>query len=255
MIQIIDLYKGFERQQVLNGVNLTIPRGQVTAIIGRSGGGKSVLLKHLIGLMRPDSGQVLVDGIDLGRLRGKALDQVREKFGVLFQGGALFDSMTVFDNVAFPLREKTRLPEGEIAKRAMQRLEAVGLADMAHKYSAELSGGMRKRAALARALVHDPEIILFDEPTTGLDPILLHSIHRLILDAHKRFGFTAVVVSHEIPEIFDIAQTVAMLDNGIIVEHNSPEAIMASANPVIRQFITGTSNSETGPEQTNRSVV
>ena len=255
MIQIIDLYKGFERQQVLNGVNLTIPRGQVTAIIGRSGGGKSVLLKHLIGLMRPDSGQVLVDGIDLGRLRGKALDQVREKFGVLFQGGALFDSMTVFDNVAFPLREKTRLSEGEIAKRAMLRLEAVGLADMAHKYSAELSGGMRKRAALARALVHDPEIILFDEPTTGLDPILLHSIHRLILDAHKRFGFTAVVVSHEIPEIFDIAQTVAMLDNGIIVEHNSPEAIMASANPVIRQFITGTINGEADPEQTNRSVV
>lgn len=255
MIQIIDLYKRFERQQVLNGVNLTIPRGQVTAIIGRSGGGKSVLLKHLIGLMRPDSGQVLVDGIDLGRLRGKALDQVREKFGVLFQGGALFDSMTVFDNVAFPLREKTRLSEGEIAKRAMQRLEAVGLADMAHKYSAELSGGMRKRAALARALVHDPEIILFDEPTTGLDPILLHSIHRLILDAHKRFGFTAVVVSHEIPEIFDIAQTVAMLDNGIIVEHNSPEAIMASANPVIRQFITGTINGEADPEQTNRSVV
>lgn len=255
MIQIIDLYKSFERQQVLNGVNLTIPRGQVTAIIGRSGGGKSVLLKHLIGLMRPDSGQVLVDGVDLGRLRGKALDQVREKFGVLFQGGALFDSMTVFDNVAFPLREKTRLSEGEITQRSMQRLEAVGLADMAHKYPAELSGGMRKRAALARALVHDPEIILFDEPTTGLDPILLNSIHRLILDAHKRFGFTAVVVSHEIPEIFDIAQTVAMLDNGVIVEHNSPEAIMASANPVIRQFITGASNGQTGPKQANRSAV
>lgn len=255
MIQIIDLYKSFEQQQVLNGVNLTIPRGQVTAIIGRSGGGKSVLLKHLIGLMRPDSGQVLVDGIDLGRLRGKALDLVREKFGVLFQGGALFDSLTVFDNVAFPLREKTRLSEGEITQRSMQRLEAVGLADMAHKYPAELSGGMRKRAALARALVHDPEIILFDEPTTGLDPILLNSIHRLILDAHKRFGFTAVVVSHEIPEIFDIAQTVAMLDNGIIVEHNSPEAIMASANPVIRQFITGASNGQAGPKQANRSAV
>ncbi|MBZ0160986.1 ABC transporter ATP-binding protein [Candidatus Methylomirabilis sp.] len=255
MIQIIDLYKSFGRQQVLRGVNLTIPNGQVTAIIGRSGGGKSVLLKHLIGLMRPDSGQVLVDGIDLSRLRGKALDRVREKFGVLFQGGALFDSLTVFDNVAFPLREKTRLPESEIAQRSMQRLEAVGLADMAHKYPAELSGGMRKRAALARALVHDPEIILFDEPTTGLDPILLNSIHRLILDAHKRFGFTAVVVSHEIPEIFDIAQTVAMLDNGIIVEHSSPGAIMASANPIIRQFVTGASNGQTGPEQANRSVV
>ena len=248
MIQLIDLYKSFERQQVLKGVNLTIPGGQVTAIIGQSGGGKSVLLKHLVGLMRPDSGQVLVDGTDLGQLRGKALNLVREKFGVLFQGGALFDSLTVFDNVAFPLREKTRLSESEIARGAMQRLEAVGLADMAHKYPAEISGGMKKRAALARALVHDPEIILFDEPTTGLDPILLNSVHRLILDAHKRFGFTAVVVSHEIPEIFDIAQTVAMLHNGIIVEHDSPEVIMASANPVVRQFLTGASNGQTGPE-------
>ncbi|CBE69270.1 MAG: ABC transporter ATP-binding protein [Candidatus Methylomirabilis oxygeniifera] len=248
MIQLIDLRKSFEQQQVLRGVNLTIPKGQVTAIIGRSGGGKSVLLKHLIGLMRPDSGQVLVDGTDLARLRGKALDLVREKFGVLFQGCALFDSLTVFDNVAFPLREKTRLSEGEIAKRTMQRLEAVGLADMPHKYPAELSGGMKKRAALARALVHDPQIILFDEPTTGLDPILLHSVHRLILDAHKRFGFTAVVVSHDIPEIFDIAQTVAMLHNGVIVEHDSPEVIMTSANPIIRQFITGASNGQTGPE-------
>ncbi len=248
MIQLIDLRKSFEQQQVLRGVNLTIPKGQVTAIIGRSGGGKSVLLKHLIGLMRPDSGQVLVDGTDLARLRGKALDLVREKFGVLFQGCALFDSLTVFDNVAFPLREKTRLSEDEIAKRTMQRLEAVGLADMPHKYPAELSGGMKKRAALARALVHDPQIILFDEPTTGLDPILLHSVHRLILDAHKRFGFTAVVVSHDIPEIFDIAQTVAMLHNGLIIEHDSPEAIMASANPVVRQFITGASNGQTGPE-------
>ncbi|MDE2058118.1 MAG: ABC transporter ATP-binding protein [candidate division NC10 bacterium] len=248
MIQLIKLYKSFEQQQVLKGVNLTIPRGQVTAVIGRSGGGKSVLLKHLVGLMRPDSGQVLVDGIDLCRLRGKALDSVREKFGVLFQGGALFDSLTVFDNVAFPLREKTKLTEGEIAKRTMQRLEAVGLADMTHKYPAELSGGMKKRAALARALVHDPQIILFDEPTTGLDPILLNAVHRLILDAHKRFGFTAVVVSHDIPEIFDIAQTVAMLHNGIIVEHDSPDKIMASANPVVRQFLTGASNGQTGPE-------
>lgn len=248
MIQLIDLYKSFGPQQVLKGVNLIVPKGQITAIIGRSGGGKSVLLKHLVALMRPDSGRVLVDGADLGQLYGKALDRVREKFGVLFQGGALFDSMTVFDNVAFPLREKTRLADSEIAQRAMQRLEAVGLADMAHKYPAELSGGMKKRAALARALVHDPEIILFDEPTTGLDPILLNSIHRLILDAHKRFGFTAVVVSHEIPEIFDIAQTVAMLHNGSVVECGSPEVIMASTNPVVRQFINGASNGPTGPE-------
>lgn len=248
MIQLVDLYKSFGRQQVLRGVNLTIPRAQVTAIIGRSGGGKSVLLKHLVGLMRPDSGQVLVDGTDLCRLRGKALDAVREKFGVLFQGGALFDSLTVFDNVAFPLREKTRLSEGEIGQRTMQRLEAVGLSDMTHKYPAELSGGMKKRAALARALVHNPEIILFDEPTTGLDPILLNSVHRLILDAHKRFGFTAVVVSHEIPEIFDIAQTVAMLHDGVVVECGNPQVIMASTNPIVRQFLTGGSNGETGVE-------
>ncbi|NJD67459.1 MAG: ABC transporter ATP-binding protein [Candidatus Methylomirabilota bacterium] len=248
MIQLVNLYKSFDRQQVLRGLNLTIPRAQVTAIIGRSGGGKSVLLKHLVGLMRPDSGQVLVDGTDLCRLRGKALDTVREKFGVLFQGGALFDSLTVFDNVAFPLREKTRLSEGEIRQRTMQRLEAVGLADMTHKYPAELSGGMKKRAALARALVHDPEIILFDEPTTGLDPILLNSVHRLILDAHKRFGFTAVVVSHDIPEIFDIAQTIAMLHEGVIVEHGSPQTIMASANPIVRQFLTGATNGQAGVE-------
>jgi len=248
MIEIVNLHKSFGRQQVLKGVNLTIPRGQITAIIGRSGSGKSVLLKHLVALIRPDSGQVLVDGADLGQLRGKALDQVREKFGVLFQGGALFDSMTVFENVAFPLREKTRLPEAEIAKRANQRLEAVGLADIGQKYPAEVSGGMKKRVALARALVQDPEIILFDEPTTGLDPILLNSIHRLIFDAHKSFGFTAVVISHEIPEIFDISQTVAMLHDGVIVEHGSPEAIMASANPVVRQFITGASDGPIRPK-------
>lgn len=247
MIELVGIHKGFGRQQVLKGVNLTIARGQITAIIGRSGGGKSVLLKHLVGLIRPDRGQVLVGGDDIGQLRGKALDQVREKFGVLFQGGALFDSMTVFDNVAFPLREKTRMGESEIAERVGQRLEAVGLADMGHKFPAEISGGMKKRAALARALVQDPEIILFDEPTTGLDPILLNSIHRLILDAHKRFGFTAVVVSHEIPEIFDIAQEVAMLHDGVIAEHGSPELIMSSANPIVRQFITGAADGPIRP--------
>ena len=247
MIEFVNLHKSFGQQRVLNGINLTIPQGEITAIIGQSGSGKSVLIKHLVALIRPDSGQVLVDGEELGQLHGKALDLVREKFGVLFQGGALFDSMTLFDNVAFPLREKTRLAETEIAKRAIQRLEAVGLADMGHKYPAELSGGMKKRAALARALAQDPAIILFDEPTTGLDPILVNSIHRLILDAHKRFGFTAVVVSHEIPEIFDIAQTVALLHDGVIVECGSPEVIMTSANPVVRQFITGGSHGPIRP--------
>src|SRR3990172_1034990 len=253
MIEFVDLYKSFGRQQVLKGINLTIPHGQITAIIGQSGSGKSVLIKHLIGLIRPDSGQALVDGTDVVQLLGKALDRVREKVGVLFQGGALFDSMTLFHNVAFPLREKTRLAEAEIAERAMHRLEAVGLADMGHKYPAEVSGGVKKGAALARALVQDPAIILFDEPTTGLDPILLNSIHRLILDAHKRFGFTAVVVSHEIPEIFDIAQTVALLHDGVIVEHGNREVIMASATPVVRKVIAGGSHGPIRPGPGSRS--
>jgi phospholipid/cholesterol/gamma-HCH transport system ATP-binding protein len=164
---------------------------------------------------------------------------VRAKFGVLFQGGALFDSLTAFDNVAFPLREKTRLPEPEIGERVHARLEAVGLTGMGHKYPAEISGGMRKRVALARALITDPEIVLFDEPTTGLDPIMLNAIHRLIVDTQKRFGFTGVVVSHDVPDVFEIADQVAMLHEGTIVAAGPPESILTSENPRVRQFIEG----------------
>ena len=239
MIDVRDLYKAFDGQQVLRGVSLTIPQGQITAIIGRSGTGKSVLLKHLIRLLRPDRGQILVDGADVVPLRGRALDRVRAKFGVLFQGGALFDSLTVFDNVAFPLREKTRLPEPEIAARVRERLEAVGLADMGQKYPAEISGGMRKRVALARALVTDPQIVLFDEPTTGLDPIMLTAIHRLIADTQRRFGFTGVVVSHDVPDVFEIAHQVAMLHEGIIVADGPPERVLRSGDARVQQFLTG----------------
>jgi phospholipid/cholesterol/gamma-HCH transport system ATP-binding protein len=164
---------------------------------------------------------------------------VRERYGVVFQGGALFDSLTCAANVAFPLREKTRLGQGEIAERVEQALSQVGLVGMGHKYPEEISGGMRKRVAIARALVTEPEIIFFDEPTTGLDPILVNSIHRLIRTLHQRFKFTAVMVSHEIPEIFEIADTVAMLHDGRIVEVGPPRVIQQSANPVVRQFIQG----------------
>ena len=239
MIQIESLTKAFGRQPVLRGVSLDVPTGSITVIIGRSGGGKSVLLKHLIGLLYPDAGRVLVDGVEITSLRGRALDEVRQRYGVVFQGGALFDSLSCQENVAFPLREKLRLPSAEIGKRVEAALAQVGLEGMGAKFPAEISGGMRKRVAIARALVTEPEIVFFDEPTTGLDPVLVNTIHHLILDLHRRFRFTAVVVSHEIPEIFEIADTVAMLHEGRIVEVGPPAAIQASSSRVVRQFIRG----------------
>ena len=239
MISLHNVHKSFGAQKVLNGLNLEIPAGKITAIIGPSGEGKSVLLKHLIGLLQPDSGQVEVDGESILRLRRSQLNRIREKFGMLFQNVALFDSMTVFENVAFPLQEKTSLPEDEIRIRVLSALEDVGLKNIENKFPDELSGGMKKRVGLARAVVLNPRIILFDEPTTGLDPIIKRAIHQLIKDTHAKFGFTAVIVSHEIPEIFDVAQNVAMLFGGEILQHGTPEEIMNSDHPAVRQFISG----------------
>ncbi len=218
MIKVEGLTKSFGRQAVLRELTLEVATGTITIVIGRSGGGKSVFLKHLIGLIRPDAGRILVDGVDISRMRGRALDEIRRTYGVVFQGGALFDSMTCYDNVAFPLREKLRTPPEELTKRVEAALGQVGLEGVGAKYPAEISGGMRKRVAIARALVTEPEIVFFDEPTTGLDPVLVNTIHHLILNLHRRARFTAVVVSHEIPEIFEIADTVAMLHEGRIVE-------------------------------------
>ncbi|MBI1848273.1 MAG: ABC transporter ATP-binding protein [Candidatus Rokubacteria bacterium] len=239
MIKVEKLVKSFHGQPVLRGVDLEVPQGSITIIIGRSGGGKSVFLKHLIGLLRPDSGRVVIDGTDVTHLEGGELDRIRQRYGVVFQGGALFDSQTCGENVAFPLREKTRLSGREVAQRVEASLAQVGLEGVGRKYPAEISGGMRKRVAIARALVTEPQIVFFDEPTTGLDPILVNSIHHLIRDLHRRHGFTAIMVSHEIPEIFEIADTVAMLHEGRIVEHGPPDAIQRSANPVVQQFIRG----------------
>ncbi len=239
MIRIQDLYRTFGRQPVLRGLSLEVATGEIMVVIGRSGGGKSVLLKHLLGLLHPDSGRIMVDDTDITRLRGSALDKIRERYGVVFQGGALFDSMSVFDNVAFPLREKSRLGASEIGQRVEEKLGQVGLTGMGDKNPAEISGGMRKRVAIARALVTEPQVVFFDEPTTGLDPILVNTIHHLILELHRKFRFTAVMVSHEIPEIFSIADRVAMLHDGVIVESGSPDIIQASRNPVVQQFIHG----------------
>ncbi len=237
MIKLVGVEKTLGGQPVLRGVNLEIPAGKITTIIGRSGEGKSVLLKHMIGLLQPDRGQVWVDGVEISRLKGQALNDVRRRFAMLFQGAALFDSLTVFENVAFPLREKLRLPDAEVTRRVEEKLAQVGLAGMGHKFPAELSGGMKKRTGLARALVMEPEIILFDEPTTGLDPLMAKTIHDLIVATHRALGFTAIMVSHEIPEIFVISDWVAMLKEGKIVAMAPSDEFQRTADPAVREFI------------------
>jgi phospholipid/cholesterol/gamma-HCH transport system ATP-binding protein len=250
VIRVQNLHKSFGPQAVLRGLNLEVATAEIMVVIGRSGGGKSVLLKHLIRLLRPDAGAIFVDGVDITRLRRSALDPIRASFGVVFQGGALFDSMSVFDNVAFPLREKSRLGPDAIRQRVEEKLAQVGLTGMADKNPAEVSGGMRKRVAIARALVNEPSVVFFDEPTTGLDPILVNTIHQLIVDLHRKHRFTAVMVSHEIPEIFRIADRVAMLHDGVIIESGTPDAVQSSTNPIVQHFIHG--EIETTPPETGR---
>jgi phospholipid/cholesterol/gamma-HCH transport system ATP-binding protein len=240
MIQIIDVCKSFNGHLVLDHINLTMPKGQITVVIGKSGVGKSVLLKHIIGLVKPDSGRVLVDGQDINQLRGRQLREFKLRLAVLFQGGALFDSLNVFENIAFPLREKTRLPEAEIARRVRERLEQMNLAaDVETKFPDELSGGMKKRVAFARAMIQEPEIILFDEPVTGLDPPMSNTVFHLIKKTHADSGYTALMVSHDIPEVFQVADSVAMLHRGRIIAHGTPTEIQAHTDPVVQAFLHG----------------
>lgn len=241
MIKIEELHKSFDGNQVLRGVSLEINKGKVVALIGGSGGGKSVLLKHVAGLIRPDQGRVVVDGNDLGGLKGKGLMALRDRLGFLFQGGALFDSMTVFENVAFPLKEKTKLSDALIQERVLNELEHVGLSGSEGKYPSQISGGMVKRAAIARALVTEPEIMLFDEPTTGLDPIIGLAILNLIDSCHKRLSFTGIIVTHEIPRVFGIVDRVVMLHEGVVYAAGTPEEFRSSRKPVVQAFIRGTS--------------
>jgi phospholipid/cholesterol/gamma-HCH transport system ATP-binding protein len=239
MIKLVDIHKSFGKQKVLTGLNLEIEDGKTTVIIGRSGGGKSVLLKHMIGLIKPDKGQVFVDNIDITKLNDRELNEIRKKFGMLFQEAALFDSFTVGENVAFPLREHTALKENEIQQIVADRLKAVGLSGIENKIPSELSGGMRKRVGLARAIAMHPQIVLFDEPTTGLDPVMAEAINRLIIDTQKLFNLTCVVISHDIHSMFEISHRVAMLYDGEIIEYGMPDEIRESRNPVIEQFISG----------------
>ncbi len=239
MIKIENIHKSFNHRNVLKGVSLQVDKGEILAVIGGSGVGKSVLLKHISALMRPDQGRILVNDLEVARLRGRALEEYRDRLGYLFQGGALFDSMNVYDNIAFPLREKTRLKEKKISEFVHGMLDKVGMQEEGEKYPAELSGGMKKRAALARALIKKPEIMLFDEPTTGLDPIIVNSVFKYIKMTHQRLGFTGIIVTHQIPRIFSIVQKVALLSEGVIVAAGTPEEIQASDDPVVQNFLSG----------------
>jgi len=237
MITIRNLKKSFNGFQVLRGINLVIPEGKTTFIMGQSGTGKSVLLKHLVGLLTPDEGEIWFENKDLTKLSEKEWQEVRKKIGYLFQEGALFDSMTVGENVAFPLFEHAKLPEKEIEREVDELLSAVGLLEAKDKYPSELSGGMRKRAALARTLALHPQVILFDEPTTGLDPILQRSILELIMEVKRRFNLTCVIISHDVPLALRYADQIAFLNEGIIVQAGPPEEIRRSDHPFIRKFL------------------
>ena len=245
-IEIINLFKKFNRHSVLQGVNLTIRDGETMVIIGRSGCGKSVLLKHIIGLIRPDEGQVIVEGQEISRMNGADLNQLRLKFGMLFQGAALFDSLTVGENVAFPLREHTAMSDDKIQAKVKECLGWVGLAGIEHLKPAELSGGMRKRVGLARALAMQPRVILYDEPTTGVDPIMADTINRLIVELHDRFKVTGIVVTHDMTSAYKVGDRIAMLHEGKIAQVGTVEEIRSTNQPVVRQFILGMSENGGG---------
>jgi phospholipid/cholesterol/gamma-HCH transport system ATP-binding protein len=239
LIEIKNVVKCFGSNCVLDGATMHIYRGQITSIIGQSGTGKSVLLKHIIGLLTPDSGRVLFEGKPLAAMKKNERKVLKRKFSYVFQDTALFDFLNVFENIALPLMENTSYREAEIKERVQNKLHQLDLFDIENKYPSQLSGGMKKRVALARALVTDPEIVLFDEPTTGLDPIRKTAVHSMISDYQKRFGFTGVIVSHEIPDVFFISQRVAMLNNGQICFEGTPEEIQQTADPVVRSYIQG----------------
>ena len=239
MIEARALYKGFNDHKVLSGLDLKVYRGETLVIIGRSGCGKSVFLKHVIGLMKADSGQLLIDGTDVLALSTKQLNELRMRFGMLFQASALFDSMTVGENVGFSLIEHTELGETAIRERVDEALELVGLRDIQDLRPAELSGGMKKRVALARAICMRPEILLYDEPTTGLDPITADAINDLIIQLHDKLKVTSVAVTHDMVSAYKIGTRIAMMCQGGIIEIGSPDQIRNSPNPMVRQFITG----------------
>ncbi len=239
LIQFKDVTKSFGRQEVLKGVNLSIYKGEIIAVIGKSGTGKSVLLKHIIGLVQPDHGQILINGEPLNHLSLEKVTSFQKELSYMFQENALFDFLNIYDNIALPLVENTNFPKAQVKDKVLKRMNQLGLDDIEDKFPSQLSGGMRKRVALARALVTDPKIVLFDEPTTGLDPVRKNNVHSMIKEYQEKFGFTAVIVSHDIPDIFNVAQRIAMLDDGIIKFEGSKKDILESHSTVLSAFIKG----------------
>ncbi|HPC61448.1 MAG TPA: ABC transporter ATP-binding protein [Verrucomicrobiota bacterium] len=242
MIEVRHLAKSFGRHPVLADVNFRIERGESVVIIGRSGGGKSVLLKHLIGLLKPDQGQVFIEGEDIVPMNERQLLRVRRKFGMLFQGAALFDSMTVAENVAFAFRRDRSLTDAEVSRRVAEVLEMVDLPGIENKKPSELSGGMKKRVGLARAIIYQPAVLLYDEPTTGLDPIVSDSIDQLIIRVRDRLKSTSVVVTHDMRSARRLGQRILMLHNQRIHVTGTPEEIFNSQDPIVRQFVDGVSD-------------
>jgi phospholipid/cholesterol/gamma-HCH transport system ATP-binding protein len=247
-IEFIDVHKSFGRNHVLRGLNMSLPENQISMIIGPSGTGKSVCIKHIVGLLYPDEGDVLVHGQSIPSLRDADLFEIRKKFGVLFQDGALFGSMNLYDNVAFPLRQHTEKGEDEIAEIVNRRLSEVGLSAANEKMPNELSGGMRKRAGFARALVLEPDIVLFDEPDSGLDPVRTALLCELIKEVHAENGGCYVVITHDIMSARRVAEHISVLWKGRIVESGPAEELFASENPFVRQFLSGESAGPLGME-------
>lgn len=239
MIEIVNVHKVFDGKKVLNGVNLTIQSGETMVIIGRSGCGKSVLLKHIIGLIKPDSGHIFIDKEDITIMDEKQLRNLRMRFGMLFQGAALFDSLTVGDNVGFSLLEHTDLDSSVISGKVKNCLSLVGLTGIEKSMPAQLSGGMRKRVGLARAICIDPQIVLYDEPTTGIDPIMGDAINDLIRELQHKLKITSIAVTHDMTSAYKIADRIAMLYDGKIVQVGTPDEIKNTTNPIVKQFITG----------------
>lgn len=244
LIKLIDVHKTFGSNHVHRGMTLDIKKGGITVVIGPSGTGKSILLKQMMGLLKPDSGKIIVEGVDITEASDAVLLNVRKKFGLLFQNAALFDSMSVYENVAFPLREHTKFSEKNIAEIVDYKLKLVGLTGVDEKYPAELSGGMRKRVGLARSLTLEPDIMLYDEPTTGLDPIMTDVVDDLIYDTQHKLKITSVVISHDISSVFKIADYIAMIYEGRVVLYGTPDEFEKTTNPYVRQFLSG---SKDGP--------
>jgi len=241
MIQIKGLKKSFGTKEVLKGIDLEIKEGLTTVIFGLSGGGKSTIIKHIVGLLKADSGSIIFNGVDIAKADDKQIFKVRNEIGYLFQSGALFDSMNIFENIAFPLRERFDLPESEIKKRVNESLEMVALSpdSVGRLFPDELSGGMRKRAGLARTIVARPKVMLYDEPTTGLDPITSDEISKMIIHLQNELKTTSILISHDIKEAFKCGDEFAMLHNGVIIEQSSFEQFKNSTNPITRQFLDG----------------